>query len=565
MHSPTRAILWEISARNRYALMFAFGVMPVCAVLAACTRWYLVWSGRPLPDETGDPGPLVVAVTLIVFSALLSLTSIFWSFSFTSIDDRGRFGGFPVRLFTLPLLTRSAAAPPVFAGVAALVASYAVWASMLFLLLRRNEPVPWLTLAWQLLVLATAFVSQQAIVWLLYPFRFMRMVVIALMGTGFLIVFLVGTATNFYQQPVAWFTSRGAGFLAAVAAASGVVHWERCGGWQNIGRVSVRLWRNVKRFSSAARAQFWFECRRKEMFGAGVIGLAMTAALMVWTVPEKLLMNPEKTGIPVSPAVEFSFFWILPMTTLLITSAMGASFGKSDPWGPEIAMSSFHAVRPLTTAQLVIAKWFAGLRMVLLAWVIFVLTCVAIVLVSQGEQVWFFPDFLSSFADLHPALVRWITNPAVLLTIFALQCQAVTASMSVVLSGQRRRVAINGWVGILTLGVWIGVIAWFAQRPNHFQLARPFLPWIAIALVIYKLWCAFSVFRKARRELLTQKECAALLLLWIVLAAGIVFSAAAALYANVLPKELIWFLAIWFLPSGEMPACVLHLAMNRHR
>jgi hypothetical protein len=301
------------------------------------------------------------------------------------------------------------------------------------------------------------------------------------------------------------------------------------------------------------------------MFGAGVIGLAMMAALMVWTVPESLIMDPETHPLNISPTVEFSVFSILPMTTLLITAAMGGAFGKSDPWGPEIAMSSFHAARPLTTARLVFAKWFAAARMVLLAWGMFIFATAVISLAHPHLRRWFLHEFWPYFIGTHPVLVQWITNPVVLLTLLLLQWHLVVTSMSVVLSGSKRRVAVSGWVGIIALSAFIGVITWFVQRRNHFELARPILPWVAVAFVAFKLWGAFTVFRVARRELLTPKESAVLVLLWSTLVAGTAFSAAAALHADALPKELIWFLAIWFLPSGEMPACVIHLAMNRHR
>jgi hypothetical protein len=32
-----------------------------------------------------------------------------------------------------------------------------------------------------------------------------------------------------------------------------------------------------------------------------------------------------------------------------------------------------------------------------------------------------------------------------------------------------------------------------------------------------------------------------------------------------MPWEIMWFFAAWFMPSGEMAACVLNLARNRHR
>ncbi|HMJ92066.1 MAG TPA: hypothetical protein VK530_19750, partial [Candidatus Acidoferrum sp.] len=526
MRSPTRAILWEICARNRYALMFAFGVMPLCAVLVAATRWYLVWSGRPLPDEIGDPGPLVLAVTATALLGLLSLASIFWSFSFTSVDERGRFGGFPVRLFTLPLFTRSAVAPPVFAGVMAVVAAYSVWVFLLFILLGKGEPIPWQTVAWQVLVVATGFVSIQTLVWLLYPFRFGRMVIIAAVALVCFWLFVWVPDMNFHQRPVAWFVAGTAGFAVSVASAFGAVSWERRGGWQNLGRFGFQVWSRASRaFRSPAAAQLWFEWRRKGIFGAACIGIGMSAALMVWTVPESLMMQDPSEGLPrVPPRIELAIFWSLPLTAYIITLAFGGAFGKSDPWGPEIAITSFHAGRPMSTAHLAFAKMRAAARMISLAWCIFIVATLVFTFIHPHMREWLAEKFWPRFLDAHPLLLQWITNPVVLLTILLVQWHIVIQSMSVILSGERRRVMIGGWIGMIAFWLFVGIIAWFCNYPRHLEFWRPVLPFVAILLMIWKSFWTVSVFRQARRELLTTKQSIALMAIWIVMVAGIAFS-----------------------------------------
>jgi hypothetical protein len=561
MRSPTQAILWEITARNRYAMMFAFGAMPVCAVIVALTRWYLAWANVPRHGDSGDAWQLVFAVSITVLSALLSLTSIFWAFTFTHIDERGRYGGFPTRLFTLPVRTRDAVAPPVLAGVAAVTLAFTVWATLLLFLLRENGALPWLRFGWQLVVLATAFVTIQAIIWLLHPFRFARMVVISIAGIVLLWMFFWPPEVEFYQRPSLFFACGAAGFASAVMGAFAVVRWERRGGWQNVSRIALaQIERGRKLFASAASAQLWFECRRKLIFGAAIIGFAMALALLVWTVPQMLFTDSDEE----LRKVELSMMWILPLTTLLITTAFGGAFGKSDPWGPEIVMSSFHAVRPMTTARLVFAKWIAALQMVLLAWLIFIASSLVIAVARPGAGV-FVGEYLPQFAAAHPALVSWITNPIVLLTMFFIQWHTVVASMSVVLSGDSRRMMVAGWVGIGILSAFVGTVVWFMKRPDHFAWWQPVLPWLAAVLVLFKVGCAISVFAKARRGLVSSKQFAVMLALWAALMAGVAASTFLAVGFHAFPRELIWFVAVWLMPSGEMPACVIHFAMNRHR
>lgn len=559
MRSPTQAILWEITARNRWALTFAFGAMPMCGILVALTRWYLAAANVPRHSESGDAAPLVIAAIVTVLAALLSLTCIFWSFTFTHIDERGRHGGFPVRLFTLPVKTRTAAAPGLLAGIAAIVMATVIWAALLFILLRENGGVPWLRFVWQLLVLATAFVVMQAIIWLMHPLRFARMVVVACAGLAFLWLFFWPPEVDFYHKPVLFFAGGGLGFVAAIGAAFGVVAWERGGGWQNVCRVGALLVLSGRNsFASASSAQIWFECRRKQCFSASIIGLGMSFALFVCTVPQALMMQLDQ-GLRV---VEMSFMWVLPLGTFFLTAALGGAFGKSDPWGPDITMSSFHAVRPMTTARLVIAKWWAAAQAIVLAWGIFFISSLALG-AFWGDSM--LDSFWPQFGQAHPAVVHWITHPVVLPTILLLHWHTLVGSMSVVLSGNRRCAAIAGWVGIISFSVLVVATTWFVKRPDHFELWRPVLPWIAAALALLKACCALIVFARARHGLLSRNQFIAMLLLWCALLLGIGASTLLALSYNAVPRELIWFTAVWFMPSGEMPASVIHLASNRHR
>jgi len=56
-----------------------------------------------------------------------------------------------------------------------------------------------------------------------------------------------------------------------------------------------------------------------------------------------------------------------------------------------------------------------------------------------------------------------------------------------------------------------------------------------------------------------------LLGLWIGLTAGVAASAWLAGAANEMPAPIVVFLAVWVLPGGELAACAVNLAQNRHR
>src|SRR5687768_2409619 len=104
MRSPTIAILWEIWARNRWPLAIAIGLLPASIGFIALTSQL-----HPLRTFQ-DPAPFlwVFAAIFTFIASLMSLACLFWSFSFTAVDERGRFAGFPLRIFTLPVGTRRA-------------------------------------------------------------------------------------------------------------------------------------------------------------------------------------------------------------------------------------------------------------------------------------------------------------------------------------------------------------------------------------------------------------------------------------------------------------------------
>src|SRR5678810_1011004 len=99
MRSPVQAIAWEICARNRWALLLAFGLIPFCAL-----AWWIIPPGHELMNA------------MQVFSAIATFTSLVWVFSYTANDPRGSFSGFPAWMYTLPMSTRALVICPMLLG-----------------------------------------------------------------------------------------------------------------------------------------------------------------------------------------------------------------------------------------------------------------------------------------------------------------------------------------------------------------------------------------------------------------------------------------------------------------
>src|ERR1041384_8579903 len=110
MRSPAQAIAWEICVRNRWALLFAFGLIPFCALL----RWVV------------PPGHELVKV-IHTLSAIMTMTSLVWVGSYTANDSRGRFAGFPSWMYTLPLRTSALVICAMLVGCVLMLAAVIAW------------------------------------------------------------------------------------------------------------------------------------------------------------------------------------------------------------------------------------------------------------------------------------------------------------------------------------------------------------------------------------------------------------------------------------------------------
>ena len=567
MRSPTTAILWEIWARNRWPLGTAIGLLPMSALLiAVADRFSPV---RTFEDPA--PGFWVFSALFVFIAALMSLACVFWSFSFTAVDERGRFAGFPLRLFTMPVRTWRAVAVPLFSGLIAILGIYLAWFYCITRLmigprLPADEALPdGQVLAWQLLVIATAYICVQVLIWLLYPTRNLRVLVLAVVATAFLCLWIVIPELQLAHYPAPWFSGMALLFVIAVGAAFKVVHWDRCGGWQGTlkwGRSRAGIKARAP-FRSAAWAQLWFEWRRKGWFGAVVIGSLMGLSLLLWPVPR--FMSGE-TDVPATGTtlelIELIVFWQLPLFAIATSMSIATGFGKPDFWLPDIVLPSFHATRPVGTANLVFAKMRSGAIVMLIAWFILLLFVIGIVIRAQLKPE--ASTFWLNFTANHPALWKWLTHPVAILAMVAVQWHVFVSGMCSTLGGARRHIVLHGCGAIARGALILGVATWCFNHPWDMEFWLILLPSLTVALVFWKVGWAWIWFRRAA-PLFTRTQLQNLLALWVVLCVLIAAAAWIAHQLNAMPREIIWFFAAWCMPSGEMAKCVLNLDLNRHR
>lgn len=546
MHSPAQAIAWEICAKNRRALLVAFGLIPFCAL-----------GQRLIP-----PGREMAAMTH-AFGAIVTFVSIIWVCSYTANDSRGRFSGFPSWMYTLPLRTSALVIYPMLLGIVLMVIAVVAWE---FTIRTYWEiPIEPAHIGWHMLLAVGTLVSVQALIWSLHRFRWIRIVALVTVIYGFLYVTLVGHTWNFSGGMAVWCGGVSLAIPLAVIGAIGGVERDRRGAWQAwTGKLLEHLLDLIPhrrgRFPSPAHAQFWFEWRRKGFFLAAVFGVPLPLVIPLLPLPEALYLDPVET------LINFSLPFVL---LLIMAGAIGAAVAKSDAWSAELSVHPLVATKPLTTSALLFAKMKSAAAITGLGWVLFcVLSVPAIVWCNQAD--WpneqarrFWPDFAINF----PKLWAWLSNPVVIVAVITTTWHAMIRSMCVALTGSKRRIVVDMWKVITVITFVIATVVWLVKEPDRTKviLFFRFLPLLTLILFGFKSWRTVSAFIAARR-LVSRRDFFILVGLWSSVAVLVLAAAVLAHAAPGVPSAILWFfVALQYFPAGEIPACVVALTRNRHR
>jgi hypothetical protein len=546
MRSPAQAIIWEICAKNRRALLVAFGLIPFCALGQA-----LIPPGKEMAGFTQS---MCVMITIV---------SIIWACSYTADDSRGRFSGFPSWMYTLPLCTSAMVILPLMLGALLMGAAVVLWEITVCRYWNiRIEPR---NLCWHVLLTVSGLAWIQALIWSLHRFRWIRIVALVAAIYGFLYVGLVAHVWNFDGGASWWFGGVSIAAAGAVLAAVLGVERDRRGEWVGwTGRllefVLDLLPRRTRPFASSRDAQLWMEWRRRGFLLGTFLGVPLPLALTLLPLPEALYLDPIETMISFS----------LPLfVVLLIAASIGSAVAKSDAWSPMLSVHPFIGARPQSTAAIVFAKMKSAAGITILGWIVFCCLGVPAILWCNhanwpNEQARrFFPDFAVNF----PRLWNWASNPITVLALIVVTWHGMIQAMSIALTGSKRRIVCAAWTGAIGWAFLIGSALWVIKEADREKvlLVIRMLPFLTAALFCWKLFQAAVAFVAATR-LVTRRDFCALAGLWIVVAALVLTAAALAHVERGPGASLLWFVvALQFFPSGEIPGCVVNLTRNRHR
>src|ERR1051325_10723477 len=350
MRSPALAFAWELRQRHRVGGLASAAYLAALAIIRIA-----VVRGQRVSFENAESFAFAVVVPLT--STVLYFLAVF-SFGVGG-DLAARQSMYPARMFTLPVTTSALAGWPMLYGSAAMAM---LWmATRLLGVWPSGALVP---LFWPLLLGPSLLAWTQALTWMPYPLRGLRVIVTVLWLA--VIDAVVMTALELKASeavmiallaphvPLAYLTAR---FAVARARRGDVPDWR-----SKTAKTVVNQPR--EHFSSAARAQEWLEWRQHGRSLPFLVAMLLPFELM-------LLFAFRDT-----PVIVFEVLAIALLTPAFMATFVAARAGGVTP---------FIAARPLANASLIGAKWKVAMASTLAAWLL-VLVATAVALRLSGAS-----------------------------------------------------------------------------------------------------------------------------------------------------------------------------------
>lgn len=542
MRTAAAAIAWEFRQRHRWgliAILATFLTLGAIKIVVLTNQAHL-----ELRDETFA---LLVPVPLAATS--LYLLAVF-TFGISG-DIAARESMYPPRMLTLPVSTAALAGWPMLYGCVSITLSwFAMRTAGIF---PSGVEVP---KYWPALFAASLIAWTQALTWMPYPVRGMRI----LISIGLLISIDIVVFTALEAKPresTMIFLLAPLLPLAYVTALSAVRRARRgdVPDWGVAKRSAAAFTRSAARrdFQSAARAQLWFEWRQYGRSLPLLVAIVLPVAL-------SLLFPFRETPVIVVEIVIVSLLLPSFMAIFVAATVAKSSSNQSESYG----ITPFVATRPVDDRALVVTKWQAALLSTLAAWMIVAVAVPVGLIWSDATE-----PIINIARNVNDALGR---PRAIILALLILVILAgstwkqLVQGFYIAMSG--RDWAVKG-IAFATLAlVTIGFLAlgWILDSRYRSALVWNTIPWLMAAFVALKLVLATWVMqRAAARGLFTRKQLIFGAIAWNVC----VFAVYGAL-TLILPEILVrrYFLllvAMLVVPFVRLAAAPLAVARNRHR
>jgi len=423
-----------------------------------------------------------------------------------------------------------------------------IWLFTATLILRpTGNTVP---LVWPIAVLAVGLTLMQALQWMPLAQNWLGIVIaVPLVMVLAIIVLLVAVfgvpepiATGIFLALLPLTCAAGLGGVA-LARRGDVFEWQ---GWNRFVAWISKLRKPAEHpFRSAARAQFWFECRCSAWSLPLFVGLLLPFMALIF-LPEKFM------GGYIDLILAWKQLAMLLLLPTFLANICGGQFGN--PSFP------FLATRPISSAALVRSKLWMALASTI-ATHLPVLAVAALFLVSPNIRD----------AALHGA--RSVGTPkaamiGLLLVVgpLLLTWKGLVESLWIGLAG--RPWIINtlafGFAGLFGCGVMLAL--WVVVRPEVLAFLSSLAPWLVGLALALKLFVATCVVGKLLRSQLVTPQAASLMVgAWGVTAVALYLIA-----SWLIPSELLSAIGVFAavtlsVPFSRLAGAPLSLEWNRHR
>lgn len=474
--------------------------------------------------------------------------------------------GFPARLWSLPLPTRTLTVSTMVWGSVAMILGWATLA------LVAGRPYGFeMPLAWPGLLLAVVLAWLQAILWTPWPLPWVR--VFLMIPVSSLLVYTPGAVLGLEVPPVV--ISGGLALLLPAAywtAIRGVAHARRGDNvrWAWPAWLG-RLWaatRSRRPFTSALQAQRGFEWHFHGLTFPIVVAACAVIELPLISFFAGLLDDAERGLVPIVPSWllhHVGSLWLV-MASLLIgmfflASGLGIEMGRFAR--QTYRLPSFLATRPVSEALLIRAKFESAAWSTLAGWA--VLAFGLLIWLALGGHAAEVAQQLEAMRQQHAPGVVWgwlilLVGGGVVLTWLQM-----VQRMWIGLSGSARLIERSGYSFVVFIGVLV-LVPWLAQRSDYRPVIVRMLPWLAGAAVVLKSLAAiWSLSTLRRRELIPSRVLWGALVIWLTLAAGLFAALHALLPPDLFSVPVVVLAIVLLLPLTRLALAPLALAWNRHR
>jgi hypothetical protein len=542
LRSAASAFGWEFGRHHRW------GFIAVAAYLSTVITLKMIIYG-PETRVSFETTETFAFVVLVPMSSIFMYFLAVFSFGLAG-DLAARESMYPKRLFTLPVTTRALAAWPMFYGALAIAL---LWVAIR--LLGVWPPEVEVPLLWPALLAASSLAWTQALVWMPYPIRGVRVLVtvfclILLEATVMIAVELKASEATMIALltphiPVAYLV---AVFAVARGRRGDTPQWSIGGSSRTTSQLTF------KPFTTAHRAQLWFEWRQHGR------SLPLLVALVVPFELALLFVFPE------TPSIIFSTMLLALLTPPFMAAFVAATTvsrtnpNQSDSYG----LTPFLATRPLSSGALISAKLKVTLLSTLASWLIVIVLISAALWGSRTNHI--ANDWLAHAREIAGEVRPLILGALILFVLLITTWKQLIQNLFVGLSGREWIIKGSVFTALVLLAIFFPLLLWLHDNARAAAAFWHVFPWFAAALACIKTVAALKVAIRLRARALVTERSLLLGAVWWNLVVLTLYALMAWLIPTLIIRHyMLALLAILIVPLTRLSAAPLALDWNRHR